>query len=1005
MITPEAAMRVGETRIVLPDRERSMTDPVFRPGIARHSTSTVILLQVRALPAQTLAVRAPATSAVRRITDIPPLGAEALTTLLELSPLPFGDDARALFAALQAVPTFYLGVPSATVVDDDLVEIGAELGTVSGDVSAWIGAVFPDGTARVPAAWIESIANALAAVDPANPWPALLGLFAAGERRLMILDHAGRPARETRFQIRLSGDTGPRWVRALPPDVFDLEQVVAADPLDGMASLFAPPAGREFQVRALFGDDAIPVQSILELDATSVGDEFVSIPAAVTGNSARLHLQVMDLGAWYPPASTLSSIERFHRGSRLEPLVDGIPTFKRLVEDLKRAGHPGHGAQFTGWAFNHFVLDKADGRDLVQIARDILNPPSGDPGGDVRLLATKFIQDEDHFDSIQDPLPKILALLILIAGFGTHFYLQLIRLRPNYRPGFILSLFAGLLSELPIALLATRIDEILEFLEPSGELIGPMNALTGAGPIAIHARNPVRFRDNPIGPSPDPLAGLVQLVFDLADNVTDHLGVWHNKSQLVKFKSAPDQTEHAAFLGGIDINFNRLDTPAHNSPDPYHDVHCRLTGPVVRDAWISFNERWEFDRARSGGAPDPIPAPTLADLPERPERHLARVGRTYCGTNPDGNSTPLSFSPRGERSIYDTLLAAIRGARRYIFIEEQYFASEGSVNPPNPGEGSYHAELLNAASECERLVILVPSAADQPWGEQRRRRIFSELREAWGSKLLLGFPQRRPSLGAGPAVAAVGRTRLLDDVGPAQTRFRIGPDVRVPKAPFWMWIDGEVMLIHSTTRLPGESAKDFVTEVDVLRAVAPNDPAHWFSTPRAHKKGAPVTHSRLGSIYVHSKIMIVDDLFVSIGSANLNRRGFFFDGEINAFAIPERLAAAADNPARALRAQLWAQHLGMSPAMGAALLSDPIGDADFLRRSPWLGNRFTPLDAVDLKGQIGVFDNEIASGGDMMLTFLKLTGLASVAGDAEFIWNVASDPTSFADPHPIAEEL
>ena len=384
-----------------------------------------------------------------------------------------------------------------------------------------------------------------------------------------------------------------------------------------------------------------------------------------------------------------------------------------------------------------------------------------------------------------------------------------------------------------------------------------------------------------------------------------------------------------------------------------------------------------------------------------PDRHIARIGRTYFGPNPDGRSNPLPFSPQGERSIYDTLVAAIHNAQRCIFIEEQYFAAEGTVNPPNTAEGSYHGELVGAASHCNRLVILLPAQADQPWGEPRRRRLISELREAWGSRMVLGFPQRRPALGQGSLIASVGRTRLLDDIGPGDTRFRLAPAVRVPKGPFWMWIDGELMLIHHTTRVTvaGESA----SEVDVLRAIAPNDPTHWFSTPRPHKKGAPVTHSRVASIYVHSKMMVVDDLFVSIGSANVNRRGFFYDGEITAFAIPERLAAAKDNPARALRVATWAQHLGLPPAMGAALLGDPVGSTDLLHRSPWLGNRFTPLDAVDVTGQLQLVDNTITDGADMMKVFLKFAGLTVVEGERFRIWNLGSDPTSFVDPHRFVE--
>jgi hypothetical protein len=166
MIEPAAATRVGETAIVLPDPERTLTDPIFRPGIAWHPGATVILLEVRALPAQTLVVRAPATSAVRGI-DIPPLG--PVTRLLELSPLPFGDATRAVFAELRAVPTFYVGLPFTSLPDDDLVEIGADLGTVGAATSAWIGAVFPDGVTRIPSAWIELIAARPATPPRAGP--------------------------------------------------------------------------------------------------------------------------------------------------------------------------------------------------------------------------------------------------------------------------------------------------------------------------------------------------------------------------------------------------------------------------------------------------------------------------------------------------------------------------------------------------------------------------------------------------------------------------------------------------------------------------------------------------------------------------------------------------------------------------------------------------------------------------------------------------------------------
>jgi phosphatidylserine/phosphatidylglycerophosphate/cardiolipin synthase-like enzyme len=62
-------------------------------------------------------------------------------------------------------------------------------------------------------------------------------------------------------------------------------------------------------------------------------------------------------------------------------------------------------------------------------------------------------------------------------------------------------------------------------------------------------------------------------------------------------------------------------------------------------------------------------------------------------------------------------------------------------------------------------------------------------------------------------------------------------------------------------------------------------------------------------VNVHAKIMIVDDVFMVIGSANIHERGMHHDSE---------LVVAALDPERAgrLRVQLWAEHL---QASGAAL--------------------------------------------------------------------------------------
>src|SRR5713226_8460305 len=57
-------------------------------------------------------------------------------------------------------------------------------------------------------------------------------------------------------------------------------------------------------------------------------------------------------------------------------------------------------------------------------------------------------------------------------------------------------------------------------------------------------------------------------------------------------------------------------------------------------------------------------------------------------------------------------------------------------------------------------------------------------------------------------------------------------------------------------------------------------------------------------IYVHAKVAIVDDLWSTVGSANLNNRSMRDDTEMNVATLSAELA-------RDLRLMLWAEHLGL----------------------------------------------------------------------------------------------
>jgi phosphatidylserine/phosphatidylglycerophosphate/cardiolipin synthase-like enzyme len=83
-------------------------------------------------------------------------------------------------------------------------------------------------------------------------------------------------------------------------------------------------------------------------------------------------------------------------------------------------------------------------------------------------------------------------------------------------------------------------------------------------------------------------------------------------------------------------------------------------------------------------------------------------------------------------------------------------------------------------------------------------------------------------------------------------------------------------------------------------------------------------------VYVHAKIGIVDDEWLTVGSANLNEHSLFNDTEMNVVAQEPALA-------RAVRLRLWAEHLGCDEA---ELQGDPARIVD---------ERWRPLAAEQLE--------------------------------------------------------
>lgn len=101
-------------------------------------------------------------------------------------------------------------------------------------------------------------------------------------------------------------------------------------------------------------------------------------------------------------------------------------------------------------------------------------------------------------------------------------------------------------------------------------------------------------------------------------------------------------------------------------------------------------------------------------------------------------------------------------------------------------------------------------------------------------------------------------------------------------------------------------------------------------------------------VYVHCKTIIADDLWMSIGSSNLNRRSMNYDTELNAASIDARIARGGHVSARDMRVRLMSEHLGL--AFKERSLVEQPRDAFLLMKDvlsgnrPWLDHHLAPYD-------------------------------------------------------------
>jgi phosphatidylserine/phosphatidylglycerophosphate/cardiolipin synthase-like enzyme len=981
---------VQAATLVLPDTEEVFDHAMARPQVARFADNPLSLSRIQTSSPTSLSC--PAIATIRKIILNPAFAGnatligEGIIDLLEIAPLPFFIE-PILRAIPGGVPIFYLGIPTInqeTFVEGDTINQNQLLGTAS---VFYFGTFFQDRVCLEPWGWGIIIENAIvAAGEDATPWTNFINeIYPVNNTRIIkVLDHLGHQHLPTQFSVTVNGQS----------------QNLSSNAVGILDLTFT--AGQAIELRWLGNphpgeSTALPVMALYETGDSAAPGDLLNIPATFS----RAHLQLFELANWFASPNTSSKMRRFHSKSRVEPLTDGFKAFKLMAADMincvpSAIPDPDDmpGAHFAGWAFKEFVMDEDlldnNGKPFTYAG---LVEHLIDNNSDVRALVNKLFSVPGNLDNAAQQnailLVVIITDIILIISFTG--------LVETNAPGKIVLLGAQILSPLGVLLL----DDVNKMLEDaqdeSAEMFPKFNKIKEH--MAIRSVYPMRNEDNPLFttisvPTPIPIT--------ITDFITG-VGTWHQKFQL--FKRATGKfdalgNQFIGYVGGMDVNVNRLDNFGRQGNSPYHDVHSRVTGPAVSDLFISWEERYDYERTLPSN-PETLNKVFDAPIPENllvnnDARHIVQIVRTLFRPTDPNSDQALSFARQGDISIHNNLLRGIQEAREYIYLADQYFVPNETTN----GEPAYLNELLDAADHCKRLIVITPSImplGDLPFGHERRADIVSRLLARWGRRALIGAPLRRPILPSPGKLTHEGRCILYTATTGEDGFIKIGPKARLPKSlPFWAWINGELMLAIQLTD-EGELIDGHpVVKLKVIRgAIGVN--ARWGATTREHPKGSPVTCSQLRGIFVHDKAMMVDDIHVYIGSGNINRRGFYSDGEIGLFTVPEQLKAAPDNPAKILRTDIWAEQLNLPPSMGAALLQDPIAAFELFRRHFYGGNRFVPLDMFDLNDDA---DLKFSINSNLLMNVLENIGMGWFTSVREKIYNSFVDPTTFDDPQP-----
>jgi len=367
-----------------------------------------------------------------------------------------------------------------------------------------------------------------------------------------------------------------------------------------------------------------------------------------------------------------------------------------------------------------------------------------------------------------------------------------------------------------------------------------------------------------------------------------------------------------AYVGGLDLTGGRYDTPEHeifctlrtdhaadfrNSNakmlngnvgprEPWHDIHSKVEGPVAKDVLQNFIERWRQQGTRECPAPSiddyflsSINVDAVAVLQDPSQEWNVQTFRSITSDSAifDQNRLRENHLVLGtkkgkkvESSIAQAYIQSIRNAQNFIYIENQYF-------------------MGSAYEWCDDQSVLCNHTIPAEIAAKIRNKMLAG--ERFTAYIVIPmWPEGDPC--SAPMQAILHwQTRTIEmmyrEVGMALMEANVPPHLGQHPTD---WL---VFLCPGKRELDGP-------HMDVLDQPTPGTLGEVFRMTKRQM------------IYVHSKMMIVDDAYIIVGSANINERSMSGtrDTEIAVGCWqPQFNAFTPYGDVHMFRLCLWAEHL------------------------------------------------------------------------------------------------